>query len=88
MSDLTEMVNPKLSSFTWGVFIKIHFISNFQIVEYEDNKGETWFHFFVDENDAHKDSPTLKEAIVSAIAYEEGGPNSQAAKFFFRMIKE
>jgi hypothetical protein len=97
-TDLDKLVRGHL--FTWGSVIKIHTIGEYSFIEYHPWKCEkgdvlvgtiyesaTYFHIYISGRDTCNDATSLDDAMVMAIAFKHDGPNSQAAGFFMKMIK-
>lgn len=72
-------------NFVWGKVIKIHTISDFQIIE-ADREGVTYFHVYIDFNDTNNSADTIDEAIITALVRKYDGINSQAACFISRIL--
>jgi len=73
--------------FTWGEVVKIHEIGIYSVVEYKSQfHKKNIFHPYAGERDLHHGCYSLEEAIVTAIAINKDGANSQAAYFFMKMI--
>jgi len=92
-TDLEESVGARWKGgFKWGQYVATHSIDVYDIVEYyHPNRGDGYeedasFHPFVDGKDTHHSWPTLDSAIAFVIAYRAEGPNSQAARYFCRML--
>lgn len=73
-------------AFAWGPISTIYEVGPYTIAKYTSNKGGTFFHTWVDEEDTQQSYESLDAALVGAIAYRHEGPNSQAAGYFMRMI--
>jgi len=77
--------------FTWGRIIYIHEIGSYSIAEYEEimnrkSTGKILYHIWVDGRDDSESCESLEAALATAIAHKFDGPNSQAGRFFARMI--
>lgn len=70
--------------------MKVHEIGDISIVESVDfNDGqvqETSFHAYAKGEDSMCAYDSLDAALVAALAFKYEGHNSQAAKYFFRMV--
>ena len=82
-------------SFPWGRILAIHQLGEHRIIEYLERgrKGCTITQVVSDTLAFHIDGDsyscdTLEEAIITAIARKHQGPNTQAAHFFMKMIKQ
>lgn len=71
----------------WGKIIKTHIIGEYQIIEYINNDNEKCFNPYINYNNTSHSYDSLETAITGAIAYKYDGSNSQANKFFWKMIK-
>lgn len=80
--------------FTWGKLIRLHEISEYTIVEFcnkhvgigEYGVTELAFHGYVGEEDTCRAYASLDAALVGCMSYKYDGPNSQAGKFFCKML--
>lgn len=85
---------PNGKRFVWGKIVEVHWIDDLAIVEYipEHRQDSRAFHPYVNcgpggkNTDTCRSFPSLKRAIVGAIAYESEGPNAKADVYFYRMI--
>lgn len=95
MSTIHEMI--KGHKYTWGKLVKIHEIGEYKVVEYFSYKYENnhrtdgyeetaSFHPYINDQDTNNSYESLDAALVGVIAYKQDGPNSQAARFFMKMI--
>lgn len=88
------------AKFTWGEIIRFHHVGPYDIVEYHPDKrtetgriltGETdpdqiKFYCYMCSLDLGISCESLEEALATCMAYKYDGINSQAARFFMRMI--
>ena len=74
-------------NFTWGDIIKIHEISNIQIIECEfGEKKERQFCIYVDFEDTHTYAETLDDAIIMALSFKYD-KSETAGIMFKRMLR-
>lgn len=83
--------------FPWGPIVATHQLGDYQFIEHLDRvfvnscgteqfKDTTSFSCYHKGRSLSMGASTLEGAIVSAIAYVRDGCNSQAARYFMRMI--
>ena len=89
MTDL-KGIKKNRGSYWLGPVQKIHEIGEYAFVEYLDRvfEEETFYSIFINGESISRTAPSLDKAIVVAIAYKHEGPNSQAATYFMKMIKD
>lgn len=76
-----DEVKKRPHTFIWGRVVKIHEISRYTILEYEErvlngkeSTGRVLFHPYVNDEDLHTSCTSLESAIVHAIAIAVLGP--------------
>lgn len=73
--------------YVWGEVVKIHCISDYQIIESIDKQDKnTMYSCYVNYNSISTSSDTLDNAIIICMAKKYDGNNSQAAYYFSKMI--
>jgi len=89
-----EKVEYLKQEFPWGEVTKVHNIGEYVIFEYISgydlrNEGKTViaFHAYMDYQNISCSYETLDSCLIGTLAYKYDGANSQAAKFFRRMVK-
>lgn len=81
------LAGGRVDLFVWGKVIKVHTIGDLTIVEYENSfDNQVLFHAYYGDLDTHESFGTLDIAIVGALGYKYDGRNSQACRYFVRMI--
>lgn len=81
MKDIIE------KEFTWGNVIKIHYIGEYQIVEYIDKRDKkTFYHGYINYSDINRSYSSLDSALIGCIGYKREGGNGKAAMYFDKMI--
>ena len=89
-----ELSNAEHEIFPWGRVVNVHQINDYEIIEYLDRIvtasgtitrtiGDVHMYHVNGEN---RSCHSLDEALVTAVALRYDGSNTQADKFFFRMI--
>lgn len=76
-----------IQDYIWGKIINVYSIGEYQILEVIDNEGEKTYHSYINYESTSHCYNNLETAITGAIAYKYDGENSQANKFFWKMIK-
>lgn len=69
-----------------GRIQNLYRILDYIIVEYQD-EIKTYFAVYVNKKLTNELYDTIEEAMVGAVAYKYEGPQSQALKYFFKMVK-
>ena len=84
-----EYIEYVEKEFSWGKVIKTHIIENYQIIEnINKDNNEKNYHTYLNYIDTNKSYKSLEKAIVGGIVYNYDGMNSQADKFFWKMINK
>jgi hypothetical protein len=73
-------------TFTWGTVVQIHEVGPYAVVEYIDSHGTLLFHSYADGKDLSQSTDTIEGALAHAIAVKWDGINTQAGRYFVRMI--
>ena len=83
-------VKENTNLFTWGKVIDTYEVGPYQIVKHAAHlyRDGHQYHVFLNNKDMSYHCDSLREALVTAIAFEAEGKNSQAAQYFMKMIKE
>ena len=90
----SEKVEFLKQDFSWGEVIKVHTVGEYLIFEFidgyelkEHGKKEISFHAFINYQNVSRSYNSLDSCLVGTLAYKYDGANSQADKFFSRMVK-
>ena len=76
------------SEYSFGEVVKTHIIGDtYQIIEAIDEEGNIKFSTYINFERTGFSYNSLEKAITGAIAYKYDGANSQANKYFWKMIK-
>jgi len=86
-----------LKKFPWGPVVDVHEIAEYSIVEYrpqiyKNGTGTreyheyTHFHPYINGKDTCHCYESLDSALIGSVAYKHDGINSQAARYFCKMI--
>jgi len=100
MDRTTDITKIRFSNmFSWGLIVVLYDVREYTIAEYHPWKvsgctvktGEPSdcisYHVWINGKDTARSYGTFDEAIVSAIAYKRDGSNSQAGRFFMKMVQ-
>lgn len=87
MLSLENKIRLIESEYSFGEVVKTHIIGDtYQIIEAIDNDGNQKFSSYVNFERTGFSYNSLEKAITGAIAYKYEGANSQANKYFWKMI--
>lgn len=73
------------NEFNWGVVIKTHCISNFQIIECIRENKES-YHVYIDFKDCCKSANSLDKALIIAICQKYEGCNERLSNYVCRIL--
>lgn len=94
----SRIATPDGKPFAWGRVDAVHTFGRYAVVEYTQDYSSTWpiesrvnhgrkaYSAYVDDRAVGRSYHTLEEAAVGAIAYAHDGCNTQADRFFARMV--
>ena len=85
--DIENKIRLIESEYSFGEVVKTHIIGNYQIIEAIDEDGNQKFSTYINFERTGFSYNSLEKAITGAIAYKYDGTNSQANKFFWKMIE-
>ena len=91
----------KGAEFTWGDLVKIHRIGEYTVVEHhpwkvdgvrvltgQPNNATSEFSCYIENKSLSRSTNSLDSALAICIAYKHDGANSQAARYFIKMISQ
>ena len=82
-----ENFNKYVNDFPWGQVVKVHEISDIQVVEFiEKDENKIKFYPFVNFKRLYFSCDSLDYAIIEAMARKYNGSNTQAGFYFWKMI--
>lgn len=89
-----ERIEYMKKDFSWGEVTKVHTVGEYIIFEFisgyelkEEGKTVIMFHAYINYQNIGVSYHSLDSCIVGTIAYKYDGANSQAGKFFERMVE-